>query len=793
MITPNDCPGDLALERFAAGELNAAMRNRVETHASQCATCSGWLREALADEELLAGVRRMLPQRSAVPDLPGYRMLHEIGSGGMGVVFAAEQLHPRRMVALKLIRAGIRSRDAVRRFEREIAALARLQHRGIAQIHAAGSFLAAGGPQPFLAMELVSGRPLLEHAWSLPRTARLALFCEICAAVQHAHQKGVIHRDLKPSNILVDESGQPKILDFGIARIAAGTSDEDAQTIDGQLLGTVPYLCPEQFSGDPCDIDVRADLHALGVLLYEMLTGTLPYAIAGKPLAEQLRVVAETTPRPLDDVDRTLRGDLATIVMKALAKDRDQRYAAAADLARDVERFLRHEPITARPPGRVYLLRKFARRHRLGVAAATVLLGAMTTTAIVTWRAEREARASLAEAEGARDFLQEVLIQTSPEQNGGVTPTIATALDLALQRVDTQLNEQPRVRAAVEHTLGRVLGGLGQLDDAERHLRVALGLFEREYGTRHRKILYALLHLAQIRMRQGELDDADAMIQRAFALRNLLEPRHALLLAEAWNTLAAAAYRQGRLADGERAMRTAIAALGNVESDELREANQPIYDGVLAVIVCARGSVQEAESLYRQAAQQLRQRSGDQDLYLANTLGNHSHLLVGQQRFAEAEPLVREALAIVRARLPAQDERIAIQQRTLGAVLFGLGQREPGLAETRAALASLQQRFGEHPGVVQTLLQLADQLASGGDRAGAEQHWRQAFEMGTRKLGQDHLLTLQAELCLGRSLLASDQKEARTLLVHALSVYERDHADREREIATLRQLLSSRD
>lgn len=792
MATPDRCPDDLALERFAAGELDAATRDRVETHATHCATCNGWLRDALADEELLAGVRRMLPQGSAPPEVPGYRVLHEIGSGGMGVVFAAEQLHPRRMVALKLIRAGIHSRDGLQRFQREIAALARLQHRGIAQIHAAGAFPAAGSTQPFLAMELVCGRPLLAHARSLPRRAQLALFGEICAAVQHAHQKGVIHRDLKPPNILVDEAGQPKVLDFGIARIAAGTSTDDAPTIDGQLLGTVPYLGPEQLCGDPRDIDVRADVHALGVLLYEMLTGTLPYAIAGKPLGEQLRVVVETAPRPLGDVDRTLRGDLTTIVMKALAKEREQRYAAAAELARDIERFLRHEPIAARPPGRVYLLRKFARRHRVGVAAAGALLGAVVATTVITWRAERETRAMLAEAEGARDFLQEVLIQSSPEQNGGDTPTLAHALELALQRVDTHLREQPRVRAAVEHTLGRVLGGLGRLDDAEQHLRTALRLFEQEYGARDRKILYALLHLAQIRMRQGELDDADRMIQRALGMRDLLEPEHAMLLAEAWNTLAAAEYRRGRLADSERAMRAAIAALQDVESDELREANSPIYDGVLAVILSARGSVQEADLLFCRAAQQLRQRSGAKNLFLANTLGNHAHLLVGQQRFAQAEPLVREALAIELARLSPEDERIAAKRRTLGAVLFGLGQQEAGLAETRAALASLQQRFGEHPGVVQTLVQLAGQLAESGSRDEAERSWRQAFEMGTRKLGPDHLLTLRAEAGLGRSLLDRDPAAARPLLEHALSVYQRDHAGLEREIAALLRALSSR-
>ena len=334
-----------------------------------------------------------------------YRILGVLGRGGMGVVYLAEQENPRRTVALKVIRPGLFSAAAVRRFEHEAAMLARLRHPGIAQIYEAGTAAHALGPRPFFAMELIEGEQLIEFARreELGTRARLELFARVCDGVQHAHQKSVIHRDLKPGNILVDPSGQPKILDFGIARSTDADVLATSATGIGQLLGTLPYMSPEQTSGDPRDLDTRSDVYALGVVLYELLTGVLPHDLSGKSIPEAVRVISERDPTPLSSVNKLFRGDLDTIASKALEKDRARRYASASDLAADVRRTLCDEPISARPASTIYQLRKFARRNRalvggVGVAFLVLVLGIAGTT----WQALRATRLARAETEQRR-------------------------------------------------------------------------------------------------------------------------------------------------------------------------------------------------------------------------------------------------------------------------------------------------------------------------------------------------------------------------------------------------------
>ena len=313
---------------------------------------------------------------TACPSAIGrYRVVRLLGEGGMGAVYEAEQDQPRRLVALKLIKPGFATTETLRRFQHESQALGRLQHPGIAQIYEASTADAGSGPQPYFAMELIHGRPLLEHAEAHKLTARerLALIAKICDAVEHAHQRGVIHRDLKPSNILVDENGQPKVLDFGVARIADSDSPLTRQTNLGQLVGTLAYMSPEQVAGDPLAVDIRSDVYALGVILYELLTGKLPYDLSRKPLPEAVGVIREEEPAPLSSIDHHYRGDIDTMVAKALEKDKTRRYGSAAELAGDVRRYLADEPITARRASATYQLRKFARRHRALVAGSGVV------------------------------------------------------------------------------------------------------------------------------------------------------------------------------------------------------------------------------------------------------------------------------------------------------------------------------------------------------------------------------------------------------------------------------------
>ncbi len=333
-----------------------------------------------------------------------YRILGRRGEGGMGIVYEAEQDNPRRTVALKVIRSELVSPELVKRFKSEAQILARLQHSGIAQVYEAG--MSEDG-RPFFAMELIRGMPLDEYARSrgLDQQARLELLAKVCDAVQHAHDNAVVHRDLKPGNILVEESGQPKVLDFGVAHVtAADVLPTSSQTRTGQLLGTLNYMSPEQLSAHPSALDGRSDVYTLGVILFELLANRLPYQLDQLPVHEVARVIEQKEPSRLGSIDKIYRGDVEIIVAKALEKDKTRRYASAGDLASDIRRFLRGEAILARPASALYQIRKFTRRHRALVAGVSGIFAALVVGTVVSIAfALRAAESARAASERERD------------------------------------------------------------------------------------------------------------------------------------------------------------------------------------------------------------------------------------------------------------------------------------------------------------------------------------------------------------------------------------------------------
>lgn len=321
------------------------------------------------------------------PLQPGARLgdflvLHAIGSGGMGIVYAAQQDRPRRTVAIKVLRAGLRRREVMKRFELEAEVLGHLQHPGIAQVFA---FSPGGrGTPAHLVMELVNGPPITEYAQAhaLPYMSRVALMADVCDAVQHAHDRGIIHRDLKPANVLVDEHGRPKILDFGIAR-ATGLERQIStiHTLHGQLVGTLAYMSPEQLRANPGEVDARADVYALGVLLYRLLSGRLPIDIGDVPFAEAIRRALDADPTPLGLTDADLRGPLEQVVHRAMARDPRERYATAAALASDLRTFAAGRPVT---PSTAIRRRRLSPQAKLVAAvAAAAFLAGVTVTLIV--------------------------------------------------------------------------------------------------------------------------------------------------------------------------------------------------------------------------------------------------------------------------------------------------------------------------------------------------------------------------------------------------------------------------
>ncbi len=461
-----------------------------------------------------------------------YTVRRCINAGGMAVVYEAEQEHPHRVVALKVLRGGLLSRSALKRFHLESEVLGRLQHPGIARIYDAGMHREAASPEgapglPYFAMELIDGSPITRYAreHGLDLRGRMELVARVCDAVQHAHQHGVIHRDLKPANILVDQTGQPKILDFGVAR--ATDSDLLVTTLHteaGQLVGTIPYMSPEQVVGDPAGVDTRSDVYALGVILYELLGGRLPYPVTETAIPEAARLIREQEPATLASIDRALRGDPSTIAARALEKDKSRRYQSAAELGADIQRFLTHEPIVARPASTLYQLGKMARRKKgVFVAAGLAVLTLIAATAVSVRlaveaeRARARAVGALSETEGVSEYLLDLFLE-SPDQ---ATINRQQLLERAEQRLAGKPVREPRVEAKVREYIGHGWNKLNYGDLAEPHLARALEI-RRALGTRDADMVKSLHLMAMQRFGQGRVPEGQGLLREALAARREL-------------------------------------------------------------------------------------------------------------------------------------------------------------------------------------------------------------------------------------------------------------------------------
>ncbi len=434
-----------------------------------------------------------------------YQIRRLIASGGMGSVYEGLQQNPRRPVAVKVMNSAVATEEAAGRLRYEAQLLARLRHPGIAQIYEAGTYEQDGKQLPFFAMEYIPNpRSVTAYAQEkhLSVRQRLELFAEVCDAVHHGHQRSIVHRDLKPANILVDSAGRVRIIDFGIAR--ATDSDlkrTSVMTEVGQLIGSAAYMSPEQFEADPHDIDTRSDVYALGVVLYELLTGVMPYDAKSASIYEVALMVREERPPLMSSHNRELKGDLETIVDKALRKDRDARYQSAHGLAADIRRYLGGEAIAAQPPSLSYQIRVFTRRNQVvvGLVAAVFLLLVAGVTVVSGLYVEVNEERARAEAESvsaakARDFLSHSFSAAIPYGYGDDV-VVADIYDRAEQKLEEAFPDDPKTEADMCRSLGLGYQHLNRRAQAERHLTRAVSLRKGVLGPRHSKTLESMLDL----------------------------------------------------------------------------------------------------------------------------------------------------------------------------------------------------------------------------------------------------------------------------------------------------------
>ena len=675
---------------------------------------------------MAADLARQVVTTGLLPAAIGrYRILRLLGEGGMGAVYEAEQDQPRRTVALKVIKPGHASPELLRRFEQESQALGRLQHPGIAQIYEAGAADTAFGRQPWFAMELIHGQTL--RVWAeahRPNTRqRLEIIAKICEAVHHAHQRGLIHRDLKPGNILVDDTGQPKILDFGVARVTDSDAQATLQTDMGQLVGTLAYMSPEQVLGDPLELDTRSDVYALGVILYELLAGGLPYKLDQK-LHRALQTIREEDPTPLSSIDRVYRGDVETIVAKALEKDKLRRYASAVELAADIRRYLGDEPIVARPASVSYQLQKFTQRHKALAASVAAVFLILAAATVVSTRSAVRANQEAATANALNDFLQnDLLAQARSEtQSGGRAKPdpdlkVRTALDRAAERITGKFDRQPEVEAAIRDTVGKTYIDLGlfaeamkQLERAvELHRRVlgpenpktldtanrlgeaawrgglhaeaesllnqALQIERRVLGPEHPQTLSSMNLLAGVYIDSGKYPQAEALYQQTLEIRRrVVGPEHPDTLAS-MSTLVGYYYRESKYAQGEALGEETVQierrVLGPEHPDTLKSMNN------LAVAYDGQGKYAQAEALDSQALEIRRRVFGPEHPYTLLLMNNLANVYAEEGKYAQAEALQSQALEIKRRARSRASRHVDVHEQS-GMVPISPGQIRTG-------------------------------------------------------------------------------------------------------------------
>ena len=705
-----------------------------------------------------------------------YHLLQKIGEGGMGQVWLAEQKDPvRRRVALKLVKAGMNTREVIARFEAERQALALMDHPAIAKVFDAGAT-----PQgtPYFVMEYVAGVPITAYCdnHQLNTRERLELFMSVCEGAQHAHQKAIIHRDLKPSNILVTEvdgRAAPRIIDFGIAKAVAQKLTADTIfTRQGALVGTPDYMSPEQAHSSGEDIDTRTDVYSLGVILYELLAGAPPLELRKIAFEEFLRRLREDEPpKPSAKIStqdqatstevarkrqtepralaKQMRGDLDSIALKALEKERSRRYGSPSDLATDIGRYLQNEAVLAVPPSAVYRARKFVHRHRAALFTACAFVLVLIAASAISIRQSLRANREAAAAQAVSDFLQnDLLAQASANKQSGPSSKpdpdlkVRTALDRAAARIAGKFDRQPEVEAAIRDTIGQTYMELGLYPEARKQLERALDLHRRALGEAKATTLRTMSRLGVTAYLQGKFPEAEALLGKTLDIQwRVIGPQHRDAL-YSMNNLVNLYASQGKYAQAaaldSQTLEMRRRVLGPEHPDTLASMSN------LALVFYRQGKYSQAEALYSQTLEIQRRVLGPEHPETLKTMHNLALVYHEQGNYAQAEALYSRTIEILGRVLGPTHPDTLICVNDLASFYERQGEyaRAEGLYGQN--LETMRRVLGpEHPNTIGSMSNLALVYGEQGKYAQAEALFKQTLEMERRVLGSEHPFTLE--------------------------------------------------
>ena len=739
--------------------------------------------------------------RASHKSIGRYQLLEKLGEGGMGQVWLAEQTAPvRRQVALKLIKPGMYDDSVLQRFQAERQSLAVMDHPSIAKVFDAGT---TPEGQPYFVMEYVPGLPITDYCdqQNLKICDRLELFIKVCEAVQHAHQKAIIHRDLKPANILVvevDGKPTPRIIDFGLAKaVAAPAAGEDLVTKFGGFVGTPGYMSPEQADPSIEDVDTRTDVYSLGVVLYELLCGSLPFDTKkwqNQPVYEVLRQLREQDPpRPSTKVETQkesstaaaamrgtqpkqltglLHGDLDWITMKTLEKDRTRRYGTPSELAAELTRYLNNEPVLARPASTSYRLRKYVRRHRIGVAAAAGVIALLIAFAAVQAVQVRRVTRERDRADRMSDFMTGMFKVSDPSEARGNSITAREILDKASKDIDTGLAKDPELQARLMYTMGNVYLSLGLDTRAQSLLERAIAIQRRSLGPEHRETLQSATSLGKALRYRGHYPEAESLNRQTLEIQRrvlgLRDPDTLGSISSLANTL----FSEGRYPEAEKLQRDTLEIRRRLFGPQHPDTLSSMHE--LGLTLAEEGHYAEAEKLDRETLDIYRRVFGPEHpstLGAVNSLGN---LMLYEAKFPEAEKLYRETLEIRRRIQGPEHPDTLTAMGNLATVLSEEGHYPEAEKLQRETLDIDTRVLGpEHPQTLLAMANLSFTLGNENRFADAEKLQRAVIETGRRVLGPEHSEVLQAMNGLSGNL----QREGRYKEAEKL---ERETLDTER-------------